>query len=61
MGHIKKGYRLTRGGKVVKASRSRRKSQSEQALMHVYNPYCDMLLWPTPDLPDHLRSRRIWR
>ena len=22
-GHIKKGYRLTRGGKVVKASRSR--------------------------------------
>ena len=19
--------------------------------MHVYNPYCDMLLWPTPDLP----------
>ena len=20
--------------------------------MHVYNPYCDMLLWPTPKLPD---------
>ena len=19
--------------------------------MHAYNPYCDMLLWPTPDLP----------
>ena len=29
-GHIKKGYRLTRGGKVVKASRSRKRRRSRR-------------------------------
>ena len=27
--------------------------------MHVYNPYCDMLLWPTPKLPDICKAANL--